>query len=124
MPTMELIARLERWKGHRVGAVEMFEPGEKGGRAQGWLELIGFGAHARACSGCQCKVSGVHDWSQREIRDLPVFDAETVLVVWRAGVACPTCGPKLEALDWLEPHARVTTRLAESVARMCQVPLR
>jgi transposase len=50
-----------------------------------------------------------------------VFDAETVLVVWRARVACPTCGPKLEALDWLEPHARVTNRLAESVARMCKV---
>jgi transposase len=83
--------------------------------------LLGFGAHARARSACQRKGSGVHDWSQREIRDLPVFDAETVLVVWRARAACPTCGPMLEALDWLEPHARVTNRLAESVARMCMV---
>jgi len=50
-----------------------------------------------------------------------VFDADTVLVVWRARVACPACGPKLEALDWLEPHARVTNRMAENVARMCKV---
>lgn len=70
-------------------------------------------------------VSAVHDWSQREVRDLPIFDADTVLVVWRARVACRSCGPRLEALDWLEPHARVTNRLAESVARMCQVlPIR
>lgn len=52
---------------------------------------------------------------------MPIFDADTVLVVWRARLACPSCGPKLEALDWLEPRARVTNRLAESVARMCKV---
>ena len=66
-------------------------------------------------------MTGVHDWSQREIRDLPVFDADTILVVWRARVRCPNCGPKLEALDWLDPHARVTNRLAENVAQMCKV---
>ena len=121
LPTKELIARLGRWKGHRVGTVERFEPGAKGARAQVWIELLGFGPHPRVCSGCQRCVRGVHDWSQREVRDLPVFDADTVLVVWRARVACPTCGPKLEALDWLEPHARVTNRMAESVARMCKV---
>jgi len=47
-----------------------------------------------------------------------VFDADAVLLVWRARVACPECGPEVEALDWLEPHARVTNRLAESLARM------
>jgi len=36
-------------------------------------------------------------------------------------VACPTCGPKLAELSWLESYARVTARLAESVARMCKV---
>lgn len=28
---------------------------------------------------------------------------------------------RLEQLDWLAPYARVTTRLAESVARPCKV---
>lgn len=110
-----------KWKGHRVGTVERFESGVKSPRAQVWIELLGFDDHLRACSGCGRFVKGVHDWSQREIRDLPVFDADTVLVVWRARVPCSACGPKLEALDWLEPHARVTKRLAESVARMCKV---
>jgi hypothetical protein len=99
LPTKELIARLGGWKGHRVGTVERFEPGVKGARAQVWIELLGFGTHPRVCSGCQRNVPGVHDWSQREVRDLPVFDADTMLVIWRARVACPACGPKLEAMD-------------------------
>jgi transposase len=41
-------------------------------------------------------------------------------VVPRRRLACPRCGPKLERLSWLSPWGRVTTRLAESVARMCQ----
>ncbi len=39
----------------------------------------------------------------------------------RARVECPTCGPKLERLPWLEAYARVTRRLAESVGRLCRV---
>lgn len=36
-------------------------------------------------------------------------------------VACRCCGPKLERLSWLEPYARVTKRLGESVAQLCRV---
>ena len=36
---------------------------------------------------------------------------------WRAR----RCGPKLERLSWLEAYARVTRRLAESVAQLCNV---
>jgi len=122
LPTKELIARLGRWKGHRVGTVERFEAGVKGPRAQVWIDLLGLPqGQPRICSGCQRPVRGIHDWSPREIRDLPIFDADTILMVWRARVACPSCGPRLEALDWLEPYARVTYRLAESVARLCKV---
>jgi transposase len=55
------------------------------------------------------------------VRDLPLFDADTYVWVPRYRVACPTCGPKLEALAWLSPWARVTQRLAESVVRLCRV---
>lgn len=101
--------------------MDRFEAGAKGPRAEVWIELLGFGDHPRKCSGCGHFVTGVHDWSEREIRDLPMFDADTVLVVWRARVACPRCGPKLEALEWLGSYARVTNRLAENVARLCKV---
>jgi len=57
----------------------------------------------------------------RCIRDLPILDAETHVWVPRYRVACPTCGPKIEALSWLSPWDRVTQRLAESVVRLCRV---
>ena len=55
----------------------------------------------------------------RRIRDLPVFEDRVELQVERLRLACPACGPRLEQLDWLDPHARVTRRLADSVARLC-----
>ena len=121
LPSKELIARLGGWKGCRVGTVERFEAGVKGPRAEVWIDLLGAGDQPRKCSGCGHFVSRLHDWSPREVRDLPIFDADTVLMLWRARVACPRCGPKLEELDWLEPYARVTKRLAESVGRLCKI---
>jgi len=50
-----------------------------------------------------------------------MFDAQTHLLVHRRRVRCPACGPRLQALPRLSPHARVTNRLAESVARLCKV---
>ena len=63
----------------------------------------------------------MHDWAERRVRDLPVFEMPIELIVPRLRLACRRCGPKLERLDWLAPYARVTTRLAASVARLCKV---
>jgi transposase len=52
---------------------------------------------------------------------LPIFEVPVDLVFPRLRVLCASCGPKPERLEWLEPYARVTTRLAASVARMCKV---
>ena len=57
----------------------------------------------------------------RRIRDLPILDARTWLLVPRRRVACPSCGAKLERLSWLGRYQRVTRRLAESIARLCRV---
>lgn len=75
----------------------------------------------RLCSGCDESVEAIHDRSVRRIRDLPVFDAAVELRVPRLRLACPRCGPRLERLDWLDRHTRVTRWLAESVARLCSV---
>jgi transposase len=64
-------------------------------------------------------VEGFHDAEWRAVRDLPLFEYAVELEVPRLRVACPRCGPKLEWLGWLEPYARVTRRLAESVVRLC-----
>jgi transposase len=84
------------------------------------LELLPVRDHPRLCGGCGKACHSIHDSSERWVDDLPIFDAQTRLLVHRVRVACPDCGPKLEKLDWLEPYARVTVRLAESVARICR----
>lgn len=63
------------------------------------------------CSCCGQVVNKVHDVCERWIRDLPILDAQTHLLVSRRRVLCPRCGPKLEALSWLDAYARVTRRL-------------
>ncbi len=74
---------------------------------------------SRVCSGCGAVVDAIHDRTLRRIRDLPVFEEPVELHVQRLRLACPSCGPRLQQLDWLDPHVRVTRRLAESVARLC-----
>lgn len=63
----------------------------------------------------------MHDLQWRRVRDLPLFEHAVELEVPRLRVACAHCGPKLELLGWLQPYARVTQRLAESVSRLCAV---
>jgi transposase len=114
----DIIARLGSWSGYEP--VSAFEEQRAGSR---WCVVVlapktGGG---RCCSGCGGAASAVHDAEQRRVRDLPIFEVPVELVMPRLRVVCPRCGPKLESLDWLEPYARVTRRLAASVSRMCKV---
>ena len=85
------------------------------------IELIPDRGHDRRCSGCGEIVGAIHDRSVRRIRDLPLFEDRVELRLPRLRLACPRCGPRLEQVAWLDPHARVTRRLAQSVARFCTV---
>ena len=120
MPSKDVIALLGGWEGYRVGAVQRFAAGVQGPTPQVWIELV-HGPGPFVCSGCGEARAGYHDEEERWVRDLPILDAQTHLLVRRYRVDCPTCGPKLERLSWLLPWSRVTLRLAESVARLCQV---
>lgn len=110
------MTQLGGWEGYRVSRWRYEQRGE-----QRWLvaELAARRRRRRRCSGCGEAVSGVHDRSCRRVRDLPVFDCPVELQVERLRVACPRCGPRLEQLSWLDAYARITRRLAESVARLC-----
>lgn len=121
MPVRESIEVLGGWAGYRVGTVQRFEAGEKGPRAQVWIELRPDPRRPLVCDRCGGRCPHVHDSAERWVRDLAVFDADTHLMLRRCRVACPRCGPALERLPWLAPYARVTTRLAASVARLCGV---
>ena len=119
----QLTRVLGRWEGYAVGTVQRFEAGVKGPDPQVWIELHPRSGRVKMCDGCGQSLpeAGVHDVEPRWVRDLPILGAQTHLLVHRCRLACPRCGPKLERLAWLERYARVTTRLAESVARLCAV---
>lgn len=114
----DCIAQLGGWVGYGVIS---WRHEQRGARRWLVLELQPEVGHERRCSCCGEVVAAIHDRTLRRIRDLPVFDDPVELQVERLRLACPRCGPRLEHLDWLEPHARVTRRLARSVARLCTV---
>lgn len=118
MAARDIIARLGCWAGYEVSATR---EEQRGGCRWCVVELAAKGGVSRCCSGCGRPTYSVHDAQERRIRDLPIFEVPVELVLPRLRVRCPACGPKLEALDWLDPYARVTRRLGVSVARMCKV---
>ena len=120
MTNSELTALLGGWEGYSIESVERRED-EDCEKPQLRISLSPVPGTAMTCSGCGRKRLTLHDVYERTIRELPVFEAECVLLVKRRRVACPDCGPKLEELSWLQRYARVTRRLAESVARLCRV---
>jgi transposase len=73
------------------------------------------------CDGCGKACESDHDVEERWVKDLPILECSTHLLVHRVRVNCPACGPRLQRLAWLPAYARVTTRLAASVARLCKV---
>jgi len=109
---------LGEWEGYRVGKVRRKLWGSRQRVVISLEEKVG---HVGVCEGCGCTVEAVHERVSREVRDLPILGTETVLVMQRRRLECPDCGPTLERLGWLERYARVADRLAEAVARLCEV---
>ena len=101
------------------GSVELRES-EEGGVREVWISLDRKDRRFR-CSGCGKQRYRYHDAHEREVRDLPILGVPTRLFLWRFRVECPSCGPRLEALDWLAPRSRVSARMAEDVARLCRI---
>jgi transposase len=112
------IGFLGEWEGYRVDEVRRKLWGS---RPRVVITLKEQEGQVGVCEGCGCSVEAVHERVSREVRDLPILDTETVLLLQRRRLDCPGCGPTLEHLEWLERYARVTERLAEAVARLCEV---
>ena len=121
MPSEDLIEVLGGWEGYGVGEVRRRPPDRERRPPIVWIRLYRRADTPMACSGCGRRCDRYHDGEDRTIRDLPILDAETHRLVPRFRVACPSCGPKVEALPWLAKYARVTVRLAQNVARWCKV---
>lgn len=115
------LTELGGWTGYRVAELE-YRPGEGWmGRGKLLIRLEPCGKTMR-CSRCGAKSRAVHDTTVRRIRDLPILDWDVVLLVPRRRLWCEHCGgPRLEALDWLLPHRRVTRRLEEAIGRLSRM---
>ncbi len=119
------IAQLGGWQGFKVGTVSRFDSKGNGMRDEVWIELYPDPEYPMICSRCSEKVSAVHEWTERWIRDLPAWGADTRLLVHLRRVKCARCGTAIEKVAWLSPYARVTDRLAHSAAILCRdMPIR
>lgn len=117
----EITALLGGWEGFELVGVERRAATAADPTPEIVLTLQPVPSAPKHCSRCGEMVAEVHDAAERRVRDLPILDAETWLVFPRARLACPRCGPTVEAVPWLDRYQRMTTRLAEAIARLAQV---
>lgn len=112
-----LLSALGGWPGFEV---ESFER-RAGEPEEVWITLRPAGGARRRCGVCGRESGQIHEYTERVVRDLPLFDAQTYLRVKTCRVVCEHCGgPKKEAIDWLDEQQRVTQRLAKSVWMLCE----
>jgi len=115
----DAIALAGEWEGYQVASVKIVELAA--GHRCMEIELTPQNSRPLVCASCGQRSNRVHETITRHIRDLPILDAQTRLIVPRRRILCPQCGPSIEHLSWLDRYSRVTRRLAESVVRLCAV---
>lgn len=119
-----LLKLLGEWEGFEVERVDPEAQGDDVFGAPAPRLVLVLRAKAgvpKRCSQCGAIVDKIHDVSERRVRDLPLGEWDTWLVFPRARLQCPQCGPTVEAVPWLDRYQRMTTRLAEKIARLAQV---
>jgi len=117
--------RLGGWDGFEVVGVsteDKLEPDALGLPAKRLvIELQAKPDSPKRCSRCGEEVVEIHDVSLRRVRDLPMGEFDTWLVIPRARLQCPRCGPTVEDVPWLDRYQRMTKRLAEKIAALATV---
>jgi transposase len=114
----DLITTSAGWEGYRVVKSTDVDTGH---HKRIEIELVPLLVPQMLCPKCGGLCKGVHDTTKRRVRDLPILEAHTHLIVHRRRLFCPDCGPVLESLSWLGKYCRATQRLADSVATLCKV---
>jgi transposase len=117
----EITALLGGWPGFVIQDVQREPGGTATGAPQITIVLAARPGRRYHCSRCGRATTQVHEVTSRRVRELPILEAETWLVLPLARVLCPTCGPTVEGLPWLDRYARMTKRFSESVARLTRV---
>jgi transposase len=96
--------------------VEAFEDGE----GQATITLEAEEGAWPVCSGCGQVCWPIHSYGARVVRDLGLAHARVDLIVPQRKVRCDTCGVRVEALSFAEPHRRFTKRFERAVAQLCR----
>ncbi len=121
----QVLDELGGWEGFEVSAVRRegeLKPDVHGDPAPRLvIELRPKPDATKRCSRCGSIVREIHDVTERRVRDLPIWEMDTWLLVPRARLSCPRCGPTVEAVPWLDKHQRMTVRLAEKISRLAMV---
>jgi transposase len=74
------------------------------------------------CHVCGQKVSAVHSWTQRSIRDLNLASAQVWIRCEYRKLLCANCQRiSIEELELFHPYLRVTRRLAIYIHQLCKV---
>lgn len=73
------------------------------------------------CSHCSSLCTRIHDTTYRRIRDRDLFEYKVLLHVPIRRVLCATCGPKVQAISWLQPASRLTNRLQAYAESLCRI---
>lgn len=115
------VTLLGGWEGFELVDVEPHPVGPTQPVPELVLRLRAVPEYPKRCSRCGERVVEIHDVTERRVRDLSVFDWDTWVVFPRARLQCPRCGPTVEAVPWLDRYQRMTTRLAEKIARLATV---
>ena len=69
------------------------------------------------CSGCGRKFSEAHDYTEREVRDLPWSEYRTTVIIEVYRVCCPNCGVRVEKVPQLPSKAPFSKRFEEAVGQ-------
>jgi transposase len=94
----EITALRGGWEGFELVRVERTPASPTQPAPQILLTVRSVAPYAKRCSGCGDIVGEMHDVAERRVRDLPILDAETWLLLPRSRLRCPRCGPTVEAV--------------------------
>jgi len=102
-----------RLKAHRVREVREEEP------TLLVAEVVRIDGRRLRCGNCSLPSSRIHSRGKPRLwRDLRVRDQELVLRYAPVRVKCRRCGPRAEKLPWADKWQRITTAMAQAVAKL------
>lgn len=108
--------RILQWPGYRVYRHEINEQAKT---LKLWVRRKR-GNTKLECSGCGRKFKDFHDFSEREVRDLPWSALTATVVVEVHRVRCPDCGVKVERVPQLPSKAPFSKRFEDAVGEACE----